>query len=278
MKKMVIVRILVSVVILGVLIAAYMFLFKNKIKFTKHEPLNSYEQSYGGDMNGSYRSTKIKKIDEENALVSISEAEWHSQEPVVSEYYVPASLMKKIETTFDDHGVYSYNNLPDLKTEVLDAGTTSYDFIYEDGESVNFSDHNMIPKKGMEGIKEIDKMIEKAIKNSEKLPGLVLEDTDQEYAWGRRGRTGVHVYTYREGVLGYMLMNNEDYDILFNGDAILYKLDGEKKTEICSDEQDSPPRVSPEGFEEFSIVPEKRLEAGKYVMTFGEYEEEFEIK
>lgn len=178
MKKKIMRIIIIVLIILAVAVAAVPVYRHMKAK--KHAPLISYSDSYGGDMNGSHHVKTIKKIDDEKALVTTSDADWYDQDPITAEYYVPLSVITEIEKIYDTYGMYTYDNLPDNPIQVLDGGTSSYSFVYEDQESVSFSDYELIPAKGYEGLRKIDNILNEAIKSGEKLPGPVEEHPENE--------------------------------------------------------------------------------------------------
>ncbi len=59
--------------------------------------LNSYSSTSGGGMTGAYYSETVKRQDD-HALIRIESAEWHSQDPTVTEYLADAAVLDELET------------------------------------------------------------------------------------------------------------------------------------------------------------------------------------
>ncbi len=285
MKKKQGIRKMIKTVLLIAAIAAVLcagfFTVRDLIR-KHHAPLTVYQYSYGGDMNGSSRKTRIQKLDDETAMVTFSQADWHFQDPQVSEYIVSASVLPQIEEIFDKTGMYRYNDLPMSRFFALDAGTDSYYFRYEDYESVSFSGNNRIPRRGRNALREISGIISDAVKTGQKLPGLVQEkipdDEMIDTVTGADGKITIRVFGYEEKELRYRIHNGTEQAIDLEGNVEVYRLDGESRTLIAeSGNFDGVFHVSGPHFTDDYITLSERLEEGRYLICLDGIESEFEI-
>lgn len=251
-------------------------------KAKDHAPLVCYSWSYGGGMSGGHSSLKIRKLDGEKALITTSEAEWHNLPAVITETYVPATVLTEIEEVFDRYKIYGYDDLPEQKVHALDAGSTYYTFRYEDGNSVSFDSEEQIPSKGYDGLREIDGILSAASAQGERLPVLVVEVPEEEMGYYHEvytpGEIGVEVYEYSEGTLRYRLSNGTEEIATVEGRAELFLLNGEERVPVYAEKEPGSYIVYPENDDEKYVSLPERMEAGNYVLVFGEYEDEFEIR
>lgn len=273
-------KILLIVVIAAAMCVGVISVVKDS-KAKSHAPVVYYSESYGGDMTGGHSLTRIRKLDGEKAMLFTSEAEWHNQPSVITESYVPASVLTEIESVFDRYKMYTFDNLPEVKEHALDAGATHYSFSFEDGDSVSFDSEEQIPSKAYDGLREIREILRKAAEEGERLPGLVTEQPEDEESyieWYTPDEIGLTVFEYSEGKLYYRLSNGTEDVVTLEGQAKLYRLDGETRQEIDSDANPDSINVYARHFDEEYIRPEERLEAGSYLLVFGELEDGFEIR
>lgn len=285
-KKIAIIVIVALVIVAIIITLMFKFFKKAPNQPDSNANLVEYSTTYGGDMIGSFESTTVKILENGKVLVSYSNSKWHGQDPEVNEYYVSEGVLDEIRAVYDKYGMDKYGNLGMSNIQVLDAGTTSYHFSFDDGGSINFSDNQKVPVKAYEGLKEIDQIIKNAADNGEKLPGLVIDRTveeDDDYYNFRvnEGVCKIEVSEYSLGVLRYRIANGFDEDVVIRNDITLVKDDGTKIYESLT-EDDSETRdttITADYVSDESIpLGEDRLEAGTYTLTFGDYECQFEIK
>ena len=274
------IKILLIVLLVAAVIAAGVMIVMNLIA-KNHAPLVSYGWGYGGDMSGSSSSLKIAKQGDK-ALVISSKKDWYAQDPQVEEYLVPLSTLERVEELFDKYKMYKYDKLPENPVHALDAGSTSYRVSYEDDAYMYFSDNQIIPSKGYDGLRAIDAVIKEAMASGERLPGLVLDrgsGDDDYYTWQpAEGTAGLHVFEYCDGVLTYKFGNSTGNDIQLEGKNQLFRLEGDERVEIYSDADTYYWTVYDSYYNDEETVRVGRLEPGRYVLTFAGYEEEFEIR
>lgn len=248
---------------------------------SRHERMVAYRYSRGGGMAGGHKERKIFKVDDEKALVIYSSAEWHYEDPEIAEYYVPLSVLKDMEKVFDKYKMYRCDNLPKSNFFALDADTSSYGFEFEGRKSVSFSSTEMVPKKAYDGIHEIEEILSEAVKNTEKLPGLVKEQVNDEEVYSKviKGEFQVQVYGYSNNHLRYRLANGlEEPKTLKDVVDVYQNVDGERNL-IHHEESPYEYEVSENYCSDESLeLSCERLKAGKYVLVVSGYEKEFEIK
>jgi len=248
----------------------------------KHGRLTQYQNSVSSDMNGGHKLCVVAGYDDEYALITFSEAEWHNQDSVISEYLVPITILDEISSIYDEAKMYRF---PDLKPkyEILDGGSLSYSFSFDDPMVVSFSGEVDFPEAGNKGLKKISDIIRQEVSSTEVLPGLVINsyseeemDYDPDY---KEGEVNLRVYEYSRGYLNFRLTNGLDTDIEIKNIVTVYKLNGDDKEEIYHKEKSYNRECSPSGEDNESVnLKNIRLEPGKYLLTFDTYETEFEIK
>lgn len=268
----------VIVVAVAALVAAVVIVTGN-MKTRKHDPLTAYSDTYGGDMNGCSHDVYVKLQDDGMVSVLYYDKDWYGQDPEISEYIVPASLLAEIEEVFDRCGMYAYNNLLDNPVQILDGGTSSYRFSCGDLQ-VYFGDRNIIPTKGGEGIREINGIIRQAAEAGEKLPGLVHPESSEDYEYGwtpEEGTVDIHVNEYSRGNLYFSFGNASGNELTVGSRARVFLLDGDVRQEVFAEDEDHEITVYSEYFNESNTIEVGRLQPGMYVITFGDYEDEFEI-
>lgn len=141
----------------------------NKISNEDDTKLVSYAYNFGGDMQGGHHSIIVKSLDENRAVVSISDAEWHNESPTDKEYHVSPAVLDSIRDIYDSCKMKHYPKRPKNPVFALDAGTRSYRFEFSNGNLIYFDDRILIPAKGYEGLRRIGDLIEEAVKEGELL-------------------------------------------------------------------------------------------------------------
>lgn len=264
------------IVLLGVCMINIFKQSKAKI----HGKLLSYSYSYGGDMIGSYRSKSVKRIGDGKAFVSSADSRRHYLDSTISEYYISDITLDKIEEIADKYKLYTYNDLPKSKLFAYDAGTSSYSFNFEN-LSLGFSSSDDVPVKGWDAIREIDKVISEAISEGEKLPGLVLEQTGEDYNARevKKGTVYVEVFEYSKNYIHYRIKNGLEENVEVKNDNTIYLIDNENRHEIAHTEGKYA-RELPAYYceDEYIEIKEGRLQPGEYVLVAGEYETTFSIE
>ena len=152
--------IIISIVLL---ITGAIFMFKPKKKIDSK--LISTSTVLSGSMNGGRSETSIKRIDDNKALYSIYEQDFHSSSVVVKEYYIDATTLDKIKEVFDKYDLQEYPKLKKSEIFALDAATTSYEYQFENGDNIYFSSDLNLPSKFQNTKAEIKDILNKAIEN-----------------------------------------------------------------------------------------------------------------
>lgn len=247
----------------------------------RHGRLVSYSYGYGGDMNGSHRSVRIKKLDGLTAFMTCSKAEWHYQDPAVEEYHIPISVLSDIEKVYDEYSMYRFERLPMSKFFACDAGTGSWCFEFDDGKSSRFSDNKEIPNKGYEGLRKIQKIIADYKSKADILPGLIRKSSENDDGNDRKIEKGsliFSVYEYSEGFLRFRFANGLDEEKSVRMDVSISRYGKDGPEEIFRSESKNLIRLTAGYIEESSVrLKDRRLEAGRYVLKISEYKTEFDI-
>lgn len=273
----------ILILLVLVIIASAIFLLYNKKSKKQYIPLISYSYGYSGNMNGSRTHLSVLKTDNEKALITSSHADWHFQELKVKEYYVPISVLRDIEKIYYEYDMFKFQNLPEGKDVILDAGSGSYNFKFEDKKTVSFKDTQEIPNKGIEGLNEIRKIIVNSIKQADKLPGLVINMENNKNSLKNKGiEKGVcklKVYEYSGNTLHYRFSNGLDKKVKLKTQVELYRIHEGKREEIFRNHNKFEMEIySNNYYKDVIKFTNGRLEAGKYLLIVSGYETEFEIK
>lgn len=242
------------------------------------EQLKAFSYDCGGGMLGGYESLAVKKIDEGSALVTQSKAEWHHDIPKVSEYKVSAKVLEEIKDIFNEKNMAGWQKKPLSKYQVLDGDTSSFSFSFAKTRT-HFSDTQDLPDKWWEGTKEMLALVRQYCERGEKLPGLVvMPRTEEEYAnRSQDNKVSLEMYSYRNNYLSFNIHNGTEEKQLIKESYSLTQLSPEIK-EIISLVEEEMLQLEPRYSMEKGIRLRERLGTGRYMLKFGEYSVEFEVK
>lgn len=246
------------------------------------EPLKEFSYSSGGDMRGSFRELRVKGFGEEHAIVSSANADWHGAAPKVKEYKVSNQVLKDIQAVFNEYNMSGLEKRPKSQFKVLDGATSSYSFSFSKQE-VHFSSSQNISAQSWEGAKKIRRLIMDYCKEEALLPGLVLPEAtkkgEKEYSPRHleKGKLVIALHSYKDNTLNFYINNGTDKELMLNDAYSLVQL-SPKEQVIATYQGKYPDKCYAQHVHEKSIRLKKRLEAGKYRLTYGDISKEFEIK
>lgn len=236
--------------------------------------LNGYVYSTGGGMTGGYHRNTVKRYDD-SALISIESAEWHSQDPTIEEYLVDDTVLDELEAVVRQHKMNHWNHKKFTNMFVSDGESESYSFDFDEN-SISFSSQ-IYPENYRNKLTELDRIVDKFIKNGEKLPGLVNPSIDDEEHYSLpEGKLEVYVYSYARDILGLRLLNGTDKEINLSES---YKIINDD-TGVVLVEENIPygGEVSEHSRNELDIRLKERLNSGNYKIIIGDLEIPFEIR
>lgn len=124
----------------------------------KNQKLNEYQYYTGGGMTGGYYREVIKRCGD-TAVISIERADFHNEDPIMSEYVVNVSLLDEIEKIVVKHRMNHWNNKKFTNMFVSDGESKGYSFTFEES-SIRFSSQ-IYPPIISEKLQEIDVVIKK---------------------------------------------------------------------------------------------------------------------
>lgn len=251
-----------------------------KLKARKHAPIIGYCDGYGGDMEGSYKATYLRKVNDETVEVCITNQTWHHAPVEIAEYEISADILKEINAIFDKYNLSGCPYQPKTNVFVCDAGTSNYEFEFEDGKTSRSYSDLIFTQKQNQGIRAVKELIKKRVEGVTPLPSFTPEPLkDGEMIEPIvPGEVKIKIIEYSRKRLRYSIINSLEQDLEIKETVILYRIDGDKKQEIYRDDDDSTGRVYAGYDHEESFGIKERLAAGKYLLVLDKYEKEFEIK
>ncbi len=249
-----------------------------KARADSNKPLTKFSYHYGGNMCGNSHNEVVAPYDESHARISVSHADWHHEDPKVSEYLVDIGIMKKIEEIFHKYSMEKWNGKKFTDMFVCDGESYGYSFDF-DKSYISFSSQ-IYPKKYYEKLNEIHEVLKEYIEKGEKLPGLCPAEISEEEQYKRYrpedGKISIEVFSYFCGKLSFRVFNGTGENIEVPTDKKLFR---EGEAEPFVKEVDRYPNtVYANRCEEESIKVPACLEAGSYRLQAGELECSFEIK
>jgi len=247
---------------------------------TIDSPLKRVSFTSGGDMQGSYHGMTIKEIDDKSAMVCVEDAKWHNQIPQVNEYIVPKTVLEDIQKIFNENKLASCEKKPKSPVVALDAATSGYNFYFKD-KDISFKSTQMLSKDNYDALKKISLCVAEACKKGERLPGLFLEKDAKgelpiEQA-AENGNIGIRVIGYKGKLLTVLVQNATDAEKVVSINSKLIDL---AKPDLILAEKNENKTVKLIKYSryEHNWKLDKRLDAGKYCLTLGDYKTEFEIR
>ena len=236
--------------------------------------LNAYQYSSGGGMTGGYRNISVKRW-EGQALISFESADWFSEDPTVSEYLADIAVLDEIEAIVRKYKMNHWNRKKFTDLFVHDGESHSYQFIFDDAY-INFSSQ-IYPEKYGSKLAEIGSVIEKFVRDGEKLPGLVNQkiDGDAQHSLPE-GKSVVYVYSYAGNILGLRILNGTDEEIQLSEKYQIINHD--TGTLLYEETTSYGGKIDKRSKDEVHIRLKERLTAGNYIMILGNLKIPFEIR
>lgn len=272
LKKWIII-IAAVVILLFVFVGVFNFKPENLVNI-RNQQLNTYRFSSGGGMNGGYHLETVKRCDDQ-ALIILESAEWHSQDPTVEEYLTDPAILDELEEIVRRNHMNFWNGKKFTNEFVYDGESESYHFSFDEA-NISFSSQ-IYPLRYRKKLSELDRVVEKYIEIGEKLPGLVNPRTDEDENYDLpENELEIYVYSYAENSLGLRILNGTDEEIEIPES---YKLiNADTGVVLCEDETPYGGWFSEQTRDEMQIRLQDRLPAGNYLIIFGDTEIPFEIR
>ena len=274
-KKWIAIGVISAAMIL--LVTVCLLMFGNNSAVRK-ERLLSFRRGSGGDMQGSSSGTWVRRYDDTRALITVSYAEWHFDDPHVTEYFTDVSVMDEIREVFLKYRMQNWDGKKFTNMFVADGASTSYDFDFETTD-VSFSSQ-IYPEQYAKKLEEINSLVRKRIAEGERLPGLILPELSEKERMSARqprdGRLSLHVYEYSRDQLNYRFSNGTD---VLTEAAADYKLHRDGSDEVIAEAEAGSytHTVYAHSTREETIKLEERLDPGTYILEAGGLSCSFEI-
>lgn len=231
-------------------------------------------------MRGGYSFTSVKKLDNDYALVASGNKKWHYMDLQVQEYKVPISVLEELRVVYDKHKLGRFARAPKSPFVVLDGDTSSYSFNFAK-ESVDFSSRQILPASAHEGLKEIFKVVSVNCAKGEKLPGLVLENSNDDFKHSskfiHKDKLLLKISSYQGRSLELVFLNGLTEKQTINLSYKLTKFDEGNKLaeEKLSQNKFS---VRPNSCQEYTLELKERLQAGQYILQIGDLQTKFTMQ
>ena len=186
---------------------------EKKVTEEKAEKLESYKYSRGGDMLGGSYSQSVAEYNEDSALVTIMQSEWHGDDGTIKEYLVDKEILNELNAVFVKYHMKNWDNKDFSDMFIGDGASRSYRFNFGTN-SVSFSSQ-YYPEEYADKLNELDEILYKYLKNATLLPGLLIHDTitedEQKLPYDlNNGEIILSVYSYYQKYLCYRLANGTD--------------------------------------------------------------------
>ena len=237
--------------------------------------LERYHYSSGGGMPGGYYSMTVKRTDDGRAYICSEQADWHSQDPTISEYIVDASILDELESVVRKYKMNFWNRKTFSRMLILDGESSGHSFQFDDGD-IDFSSQHY-PMKYREKLQKLDDVITTYLQNAEPLPGLVNPNREEPESFSlTENELKLYVCAYRENTLEVRILNGCEEDTVL---PYTYRLTDMDTAElIAAQDDDDTMTIYPGSWDEMNIRLEERLDAGHYQLTLGEHVIPFEIR
>ncbi len=274
-KKLIAIAALSAVLVLSGTVYLLMF---GRNSAVKKEKLISFRRETGGDMQGSSSRICVRRYDDTRALITVSQAEWHYEDPQVTEYFTDVFIMDEIREVFLRYRMQNWDGKKFTNMFVADGASTAYDFDFETTD-VSFSSQ-IYPEQYAEKLEEINSLVRRRIAEGERLPGLILPELSEEERMSAHkpndGKLSLHVYEYSRNQLSYRFANGTDEVLSAGRDYKLHKAGNDK---MIAEAQPGSYTYTlyAHSTAESTISLEQRLEPGTYVLEAGGLSCTFEI-
>ena len=272
-KKIVII---VAIVLALLAIGGCAFMIGKHYVGINGQHLNKYRYSSGGGMTGGYDSETVSRYDDTHALVCLESAQWHYQDPDISEYLVDISIMDELENVVRKERMNFWNDKTFTKMFVADGESYSYSF-YFDKAKVSFSSQ-LYPQRYSKKLHKLDEVMDKYLENGEKLPGLVKlnNNNDDEISLIKEGEFELYVCSYANNYLKVRILNGKDEEVKLSPAHKI--IDADTNKTIFEEDKGYTITVYPMAEDETSISLNSRLDVGNYILYIGDIEIPFEIR
>lgn len=263
-----------SILILALLVGGIIYMFGDHYVNIKGQRLNQFGYSTGGGMTGGYYSETVKRC-EDGALITVKQAEWHSQAPKIREYQVDSLLLDELESIVRRKRMNFWNRKKFTNMFVYDGESQSYSFRF-DSADLSFSSQIYPPRYGNK-LDKLHEAIDRYLENAEALPGFVSEDIDAEETYEiSEGEVKLTVVSYGAGALWVTAVNGTEEEVEL---PTAFRLISADTGELVEEQTEGEPNtLYPKMMDSFSYTLQDRLGAGNYKLILGETELAFEIR
>ncbi|MCQ2540263.1 MAG: hypothetical protein MJ114_07440 [Acetatifactor sp.] len=164
-KKIIRGIIIVATVVILFAIVGGIAMFRHYVSI-RGQHLNSYSCSSGGGMTGGYNTESVTR-NGDHALIRIESAEWHSQEPTVTEYLADPAVLDELEAVVRKFHMNFWNRKKFTNVFVADGESKGYHFKFDEND-ISFSSQ-IYPARYANKLAELHRIVEKYIKTAEKV-------------------------------------------------------------------------------------------------------------
>lgn len=269
--KWVIIVLVIVAVIIG--IVGGITMFKNYVNINGQH-LKAYKYSSGGGMTGGYRREVVKKYGDK-AIICLESAEWHFQDPTVTEYLVDVAILDELEEIIRKGKMNFWHGKKFTNMFVSDGESESYSFDF-DKSYINFSSQ-IYPEPYSKKLNELNKVVKKYLENGQRLPGLVsLEKDEDGNTIVPKDQLTIYASSYVDDTLKLRICNETDEDVELASKYLLTSAD--TGALVAEGEILYGCEFYKHSKSDRDIRLKERLLAGSYKITIGDLAILFEIK
>ncbi|MBQ0042970.1 MAG: hypothetical protein KBS85_06635 [Lachnospiraceae bacterium] len=124
--------------------------------------LSEFSYYIGGDMLGSFYEESVKKVDDSQAIITISKAESHNQELQKKEYRVDISVLTELESIIRKNHMNFWNRKKFTNMFIADGASKGYRFVFEN-KTIGFSSQ-IYPQRYLRKLQKLNSIINEYIK------------------------------------------------------------------------------------------------------------------
>ena len=130
----------------------------------KGQQLVKYEYYSGGGMTGGYHRETVKKYDDTSAVITTEKAEWHNDEPEITEYKVDIAIMDELEKIIRKQKMNFWHRKKFSNVFIADGESMGYTFTFDDAE-IDFSSQHY-PAQYRNKLQKLDETVDAYLKNA----------------------------------------------------------------------------------------------------------------
>ncbi len=226
-------------------------------------------------MNGGYSEQSVERLDDGRALITLRNAGWYSQDPMIAEYMADGTVLDELEALIRGGRMNFWNNRRFTDMFIADGESTGYSFDF-DHSSISFSSQ-YYPGRYREKLKQLDLAISKYLEDAEKLPGLVNPRAGSDDLIDLScGELDIYAFSLANKELGIRIINGSEQNAEI---SYGWRLFDAESGELLQEQEDDHTLSVDAGHQDImNICLDKRLEAGSYRLMLGETEIMFEIR